>query len=145
MIEVWARKYVDRVVAPIGSFLAGLGVRPAHLTITGLVVTLTGSILLALGNVIPGALVILAGSALDGLDGSVARASGSASPRGALLDSVFDRIGETSMYAACSFWLTSRLSPQEGDPALVVLCVLSLGASLLISYLRAKADVGRVE
>jgi len=145
MIEVWARKYVDRVVAPIGRVLAGFGVQSAHLTITGLFITLVGSILLALGNVVPGALVILAGSALDGLDGSVARASGSSSPRGALLDSVFDRIGETSMYAACSFWLTSRLSPQEGDPALVVLCVLSLGASLLISYLRAKADVGRVE
>lgn len=145
MIEVWAREHVEKVVAPIGRGLARLGVRPAHLTVTGLVVTLVGSTLLATGSVVIGALVILGGSALDGLDGSVARASGSASPRGALLDSVFDRIGETAMFAACSFWLTSRLSPDEGDPALVVLCVLSLGASLVISYLRAKADIGRVE
>ncbi len=145
MIELWARHYVDRVVAPIGRALAGIGVRPAHLTATGLAVTLVGSVWLATGGVVYGALIILAGSALDGLDGSVARASGTASDRGALLDSVFDRIGETSMFAACSFWLASRLSPAEGDPALVVLCMLSLGASLLISYLRAKADIGGVE
>ena len=89
--------------------------------------------------------MILAGSALDGLDGAVARASGTASARGALVDSVSDRLGETAMFASCAFWLTSRTSPQEGDPALVVLCVLSLGASLVISYLRAKADIGRVD
>jgi len=119
--------------------------RPAHLTLTGLIVTLVASAMLANGDVQRGALVILAGSALDGLDGAVARASGTASARGALFDSVSDRLGETAMFAACAFWLASRLSPQEGDPALVVLCVLSLGASIVISYLRAKADVGGVE
>ena len=145
MIELWTRQYVERVVAPIGRVLARMRVQPAYLTVAGLVVTLAGSGWLANGNVKTGAVVILAGSALDGLDGAVARASGSASARGALIDSVSDRLGETAMFAACAFWLTSRLSPNEGDPALVVLCVLSLGASLVISYLRAKADVGGVE
>ena len=145
MIELWARRYVDVVVAPIGRALAWMRVRPAHLTLVGLAVTLFGSVWLANGRVKEGALVILVGSALDGLDGAVARASGTASARGALIDSVSDRLGETAMFAACAFWLTSRTSPQEGDPALVLLCVLSLGASLVISYLRAKADIGRVE
>lgn len=145
MIELWARRYVEAAVAPVGQALAWMRVQPAHLTLAGLAVTLAGSVLLANGNVRAGALVILAGSALDGLDGAVARASGTASARGALIDSVFDRVGETVMFAACGFWLTSRTSPQEGDPALVLLCVLSLGASLVISYLRAKADIGGVE
>lgn len=145
MIELWARRYVEAVVAPIGRGLAWMRVQPAHLTLGGLAVTLLGSFWLADGRVVPGALVILAGSALDGLDGAVARASGTASARGALVDSVSDRLGETAMFASCAFWLTSRTSPQEGDPALVVLCVLSLGASLVISYLRAKADIGRVD
>ncbi|HDH02783.1 MAG TPA: hypothetical protein ENH15_00885 [Actinobacteria bacterium] len=56
-----------------------------------------------------------------------------------------DRIGETSMFAACAFWLTSRVSPAEGDPALVVLTLLSLGAAILTSYLRAKAEVEGVD
>lgn len=145
MIELWTRQHVEKAVAPVGRALARIRVRPAHLTLTGLVVTLVGSGLLANGEVRVGALVILAGSALDGLDGAVARASGSASPRGALIDSVSDRLGETAMFAACAFWLTSRMSPQVGDPGLVVLCVLSLGAALVTSYLRAKADIGGVE
>lgn len=145
MIELWTRQHVEKVVNPLGRGLVRIRVRPAHLTVTGLVVTVIGSALLANGSVKVGALVILAGSALDGLDGAVARAAGTASARGALIDSVSDRLGETAMFAGCAFWLTSRLSPDEGDPALVVLCVLSLGASLLVSYMRAKADIGRVE
>lgn len=145
MIELWLRDRIQVVVTPIGRSLAGLGIRPMYLTITGLLVTLFGSLLLARGSLVVGALLIMGGSALDGLDGPVARVSGTASPRGALVDSVSDRLGEAAMFAACAFWLTSRISPAEGDPALTLLCVLSLGAALITSYLRAKADVGGVD
>lgn len=145
MIELWLRERIDVIVTPIGRALARIGMRPIHLTVLGLLITLTGSWFLARANLELGAAVILAGSALDGLDGAVARSSGTASRRGALVDSVFDRLGETAMFGACAFWLTSRISPAEGDPALVVLCVLSLGAGLITSYLRAKADVGGVD
>lgn len=139
MIELRAQKYIEAIAAPLGRGLARLGLRPIHLTLGGLAITLAGSGLLANGWTTGGALIILAGSALDGLDGAVARAAKTASARGALVDSVSDRLGETAMFGACAFWLTSRVSPDEGDPALVVLCVLSLGAALLTSYLRAKA------
>lgn len=145
MIELRVRSRIDTFIGPIGRFLAKVGLHPIHLTFTGLAITLTGAVFLARGDLITGPILILAGSALDGLDGAVARASGTASKRGALVDSVSDRIGETSMFAACAFWLTSRTSPSEGDPALVLLTVLSLGAALLTSYLRAKADVGGVD
>ena len=139
MIELRAQKYIEAIVAPLGRGLARLGLRPIHLTLGGLIITLGGSALLANGWTAGGALIILGGSALDGLDGTVARATNTASARGALVDSVSDRLGETAMFGACAFWLTSRGSPAEGAPALVVLCVLSLGAALLTSYLRAKA------
>lgn len=145
MIELRVRSRIDTVIGPIGRFLARIGLRPIHLTLSGLFVTLAGSVVLARGSVEVGALLILGGSALDGLDGSVARASGTESKRGALVDSVSDRLGETAMFAACAFWLTSRTSPAVGDPALVVLTMLSLGAALVTSYLRAKADVGGVD
>lgn len=128
------------LIVPIGQTLAKIGVRPIHLTIGGLLVTLAGAVLLAWGQTIAGAIVILFGSAMDGLDGAVARAAGTASARGAMIDSVADRIGETAMFASCAFWLTSKASPEEGDPALVLLTVLSLAASLLVSYMRAKAE-----
>ncbi len=145
MIETRVRSRIDTIISPIGRFLAKIGVRPVPVTLAGLAITLTGSTVLALGSLVLGAILILVGSALDGLDGAVARASGTASKRGALIDSVSDRIGETSMFAACAFWLTSRVSPAEGDPALVVLTLLSLGAAILTSYLRAKAEVEGVD
>jgi len=145
LIELRVRSRIDAFIGPIGRFLAKIGLHPIHLTLTGLAITLAGSVMLARGEVVGGALTILGGSALDGLDGAVARASGRASERGALIDSVSDRIGETAMFAACAFWLTSRISPSVGDPGLVMLTVLSLGAALLTSYLRAKADVGGVD
>ena len=128
------------VIAPIGRALAKIGFRPVHLTLGGLFVTLAGAITLARGATTLGASIMLVGSAMDGLDGAVARASGTASARGALIDSVSDRIGETAMFGACAFWLTARASPEVGEPALVTLTVLSLAASLLVSYLRAKAE-----
>lgn len=133
MIELRVRKRVDRLVNPIGRGLARIGVTPTWLTMVGLSVTVVGAVLVAREAFVAGALVALAGAALDGLDGSVARARGSASLSGALLDSVADRMGETAMWAGLAFALSdsARLS---------LLCVLSLGASLLVSYVRGKAE-----
>ncbi len=145
MIELRVRHRIDIIVIPIGQTLAKIGIRPIHLTLGGLFVTLLGAVLLASGETIVGPILMLGGSALDGLDGAVARAAGTASARGALIDSISDRIGETAMFAACAFWLTSKASPSEGDPALVLLTVLSLGAALLVSYMRAKAETTGVD
>ena len=133
MIELRVRKRVDRLVNPIGRGLARIGVTPTWLTMIGLGVTVIGAVLVARESFLAGALVALTGAALDGLDGSVARARGSASLSGALLDSVADRMGETAMWAGLAFALSdsARLS---------LLCVLSLGASLLVSYVRGKAE-----
>ena len=133
MIELRVRKRVDRLVNPIGRGLARIGVTPTWLTMIGLGVTVIGAVLVARESFVAGALVALTGAALDGLDGSVARARGSASLSGALLDSVADRMGETAMWAGLAFALSdsARLS---------LLCVLSLGASLLGSYVRGKAE-----
>ncbi len=133
MIELRVRKRVDRLVNPVGRALARIGVTPTWLTLIGLAVTLSGAVLVAREHFIAGALVAALGSALDGLDGSVARARGSASRSGALLDSVADRIGETGMWAGLAFALSD-------SDRLSLLCVLSLGASLLVSYVRGKAE-----
>lgn len=133
MIELRIRGRVERFIDPIGAFLAKVGFTPTWLTMVGLGLTLIGAFLVANTRFVSGALVALAGSALDGLDGSVARARGTASASGALLDSVADRMGETGMWAGLSFALA-------GVPRLTFLCVVSLSAALLVSYIRAKAE-----
>lgn len=133
MIELRVRGRIERFIDPIGRFLAKLGFTPTWLTLLGLLLTLVGAVMVGFGMFRAGAFVALAGSSLDGLDGSVARAKGSASASGALLDSVADRMGETAMWAGLAFALSDT-------PVLSLLCVVSLGAALLVSYVRAKAE-----
>lgn len=133
MIDLHIRPRVQWVLQPIGRGLAQVGVTPQVLTLVGLLVTMAGAGLIGAGNLWTGALIALLGSALDGLDGSVARAAGTASARGALLDAVADRIGEVAIFAGLAVAFS-------GSARILLLIVLSLGGSLLVPYLRAKAE-----
>ncbi|MFQ5966620.1 MAG: CDP-alcohol phosphatidyltransferase family protein [Acidimicrobiia bacterium] len=132
MIEVRARKQAERLVAPIGRFLARMHVSPAGVTLAGLVITIGGAVLVAVGQLAVGSWIVVIGSIVDSLDGAVARATGKVTDRGAFVDSVADRMGETAMWAAVVVAVPTQ--------PVAVLCVLVLGGSLLTSYLRAKAE-----
>ena len=71
----------------------------------------------------------------DVLDGAVAKASGTASPRGAFFDSVCDRLTDALLLGGVAWYLASR---HPGRIALLPMAVLAL--SMLISYERAKAE-----
>ncbi len=133
MIETRVRSHIDRIVDPIGRLLAKVGFTPLALTVTGLAVTIAGAVLIGRRALVVGALVALAGATLDGLDGAVARARGMVSPRGALIDSVADRIGESAFWSGVAFAVADR-------PRLVALCVVCVSGALTTSYLRAKAE-----
>jgi len=138
MIEMKARRRANALFAPIGKALARIGVRAWHVTLFGLIIALGGAALIAAGRLQLGAGIVVVGSAIDALDGAVARARGSVSARGALLDSVTDRVEETAMWTGLALAVSDT-------PAWVALCTASLGGSLLISYLRAKVETGGVD
>ena len=71
----------------------------------------------------------------DVLDGAVAKASGTASPRGAFFDSVCDRLTDALMLGGVAWYLSSN---HPGRIAVLPMAVLA--ASMLISYERAKAE-----
>src|SRR5205823_1368834 len=70
----------------------------------------------------------------DILDGTVARYSGKAGPRGAFFDSVADRVADALILGGIAWYLRgeSRHAP--------VLALAALALSMLISYERAKAE-----
>ncbi len=127
------RGRIERFLDPMGRMFAALHITPTAMTVTGLVVVIVASWRIASGDLVVGGWLFLAGSALDGLDGTVARVTGTASRRGALIDSVADRIGEVAVWAALATWLAL-------EPQWVLISVLALGGALLTSYLRAKAE-----
>lgn len=133
MIDMRLRPHLHGILEPIGRFLAKLGFTPTVMTLLGLGIAITGSVIIGLGELFWGGLVALAGSAVDGLDGAVARASNRVTERGAYLDSVSDRIGEISILAGLAV-------SQRNDARILLLCLLCLGGALLIPYIRAKAE-----
>ena len=136
MFDARFRTAVDRAVRPAGRALRRTGLSPDHLTATGILLSVPAAWAIATGRLVLG-LVVLIGSALPDLfDGSLAKASGRASRRGAFFDSVGDRVSDSIVLAGFAWYAQDRFGAHA---ALVPLAVL--GVSQLVSYIRAKADV----
>ncbi|HEY2327868.1 MAG TPA: CDP-alcohol phosphatidyltransferase family protein [Gaiellaceae bacterium] len=81
------------------------------------------------------AIVFVAGSVLDILDGALARAGGKTTPFGAFLDSTTDRVSEGFMLTALGFVLA-----RHHHPIFVAVTVAAVAGSFLVPYARAKAE-----
>jgi CDP-diacylglycerol--glycerol-3-phosphate 3-phosphatidyltransferase len=90
---------------------------------------------IATGRLVLGLILLIASALPDLFDGSLARASGRSSHRGAFFDSVGDRVSDTVVLAGFAWYAQDRFGHHA---ALVPLAVL--GVSQLVSYIRAKAD-----
>jgi len=134
VIDTRVRPRVTRFLEPIGKALAAVGVTPTMMTAIGLGIVIVGAILIASDALRTGAIVVLIGSLLDGLDGSIARASDSVTARGAFLDSVFDRIGEIAAFAGLGVAFVD-------NERILLLVVLAIGGAMLVPYIRSRAEV----
>lgn len=129
------RSGVDRAVKPIGGALKGTGLSPDHFTALGLLLAFPAAGAIAAGWLGLGVGLLIGSAVPDLLDGALAKASGRASVRGAFFDSVADRISDTVVLGGVAWYLLDRY---HNHVALLPMAVL--GASLLISYERAKAE-----
>jgi CDP-diacylglycerol--glycerol-3-phosphate 3-phosphatidyltransferase len=81
------------------------------------------------------AVVFVAGSVLDILDGALARAGGRTTPFGAFLDSTTDRVSEGFMLTAIAF-----VFARHGRDLFVAVAMAAIAGSFLVSYTRARAE-----
>ena len=93
------------------------------------------SLAIANGALRAGLLLLILCAVPDLLDGAVAKASGTASPRGAFFDSVADRVSDALLLGGVAWFLASN---HPGRIAVLPMAVLA--ASMLVSYQRAKAE-----
>jgi CDP-diacylglycerol--glycerol-3-phosphate 3-phosphatidyltransferase len=108
---------------------------PNTVTIVGSLLQAGVGVVFGLGRVRLGGWLLLAVAPIDALDGALARASGRKSRFGAFLDSTLDRVSD----AALILGLTAHyLRLQAHVPAALLL--VSLVSSLLVSYVRARAE-----
>jgi len=130
------RSTFETGLRPVGQQIRRTGITANHLTATGLVMAAAASITIANGSLRAGLLLLVLTALPDVLDGAVAKASGTASPRGAFFDSVVDRVSDALLLGGVAWYLSS----QPGAGRIAVLPMAVLGASMLISYERAKAE-----
>lgn len=123
------------LVQPVGAFLIRRGIRPNMITIAGLIGTAIGSLFLAQGNFVTGALIIGFTSAFDAIDGTMARLLGEPQDFGAFVDSVSDRYSELIIFAAL-LWYSLGI----GDQWLSLAIYFAAFGSVLVSYTRARAQ-----
>ena len=121
---------------PAVNVLSRLGVTPNMLTPFGLAGTCWGAVLSANVPFLGAGLVMLAFSALAFLDGSLARATGRATPFGSVLDSTMDRLSEAAVLFGL-LWYFSGLNAREEE----LLIFAAVVASIMVSYLRARAEI----
>lgn len=98
MFDAALRPWIDRCLDPVGRGLARIGVSPNAVSWFGFGLGIAAAMAAALGAPVTAALLILANRLCDGLDGAVARASGS-TDLGAYLDITLDFI----FYSAIPF------------------------------------------
>ncbi len=135
MLDGHYRRGVDRGTTPVGAALARAGVTANFLTVTGLVFAAVAAVVIASGYLLIGLFALIACGLPDLLDGPVAKASGTASVRGAFLDSVSDRVSDSLLMGGVAWYLFGH-----GDPRMAILAFVVLGSTFLISYERAKAE-----
>jgi CDP-diacylglycerol--glycerol-3-phosphate 3-phosphatidyltransferase len=129
------RSGVDRAVRPAGEVLRRAGLTPDQLTAFGLLLSLPAAWAIATGRLGLGLGLLIASAVPDLLDGALAKAAGTASTRGAFFDSVADRVSDAIVLVGVAWYVQSHYRGHLG-----LLPVGVLGASMLVSYERAKAE-----
>src|SRR3954453_2062437 len=132
-----ARASVGRVTDPLGRALVRWGISADLVTVVGTVGSVAGAVwFLPRGQLFIGPCVITAFVLFDLLDGAIARAKGSGTRFGAVLDSTCDRIADGALFAALAWWCLHA----GNQPHTAVAAMLSLVAGQVVSYLKARAE-----
>ena len=130
-------RYVE---LPGARFFRALGVTPNAITLLGFGLSVVASCLVGAGWLVAGGVVFLLGGALDLLDGALARLTDTATPFGALMDSVFDRLGEASLFVGLAVYAVRSDFSENHLLFFIVSLLLALVFSQGVSYLRARGE-----
>jgi phosphatidylglycerophosphate synthase len=104
-------------------------------TLFGLAMHVPTAYFIATGHFLWAAAFLVVFGLFDTLDGGLARAQGKASPAGMLLDASTDRFKEVMLYTGAAYWFVFH-----HEATMAAWAVLACGASLSVSYVKAKGE-----
>ena len=135
------REKITPITTRIGNNFGSLGLSPTFWSMIGFAFAILSSIFFGLTNflnqqglefpwqVIASIMLLISGF-FDIVDGSVARVMKKTTTRGAFLDSNFDKVSEALIFIAIAM----------GGLSNPILAMIALSTSILVSYLRARAE-----
>ena len=135
MIDERLRGDVEKRLRPVGARAGKARLKADHLTLLGLIMAVATSVAIGTGALRAAVLLLVLTAVPDALDGAVAKATGTASPRGSFFDSVADRVSDALLLGGTAWYLADAHGSRWA-----VLPLAVLAASMLISYERAKAE-----
>lgn len=135
-MRVWFRWYYQ----PIAAFLNRIGIRPNTVTLIGLAGTVGCAVLIAFGHMTWAGLLLLVMGPVDALDGALARMRNEASAWGAFVDSVTDRYSELVLFLGFLIYYMLHANATG-----ILLAYLAAAGSVLVSYVKARADASKLD
>jgi len=135
-----AEDYLTRLVVRL---LAKTPVTPNAMTWIGFSITLGAGVLIITEHLLAAGFVVLFAGFFDMLDGALARGTDRVTRFGAILDSTLDRFSEAALLLSVLSIYAVRATEQSTPVILIV--GFALVGSLLVSYIRAKAEAMGLE
>ncbi|MEC7304642.1 MAG: CDP-alcohol phosphatidyltransferase family protein [Pseudomonadota bacterium] len=126
MFDAQLRPLVDRVLDPVGALVARTGVTANQISFAGFALGLGAAVAVAFGAGTAAVLLIIANRLLDGLDGAVARSTGS-TDLGAYLDITLDFL----FYSAVPFAFAVADPANATAAAFLIFSFVGTGSSFL--------------
>ncbi len=124
--------YLTRLAVQL---LAKTPITPNAISWFGFLVTVGAAALIISGHLFAAGFVVLIAGFFDTLDGALARSTNRTTQFGAVLDSTLDRLAEAVLMLSILV-----IYAREQSVAGILLVGLALIGSLLVSYLRARAE-----
>jgi CDP-diacylglycerol---glycerol-3-phosphate 3-phosphatidyltransferase len=129
------RDRVRGIATPVALAMGRVGLTPNGLTLIGFAGTCVAAILAGVQAWLPAGILVLVFGVFDMFDGTLARATGTASRLGAFMDSVFDRWGEGIVYVGIVAGCVAA-GFNEG----AILAAAAMTSAFMVSYARAKSE-----
>ena len=126
---------LTRLGDPVARALLRAHVRPNHLTLVGLGVSILAACAFAQGSLRTGAVLLTLAGLFDFFDGSLARLANSVSAFGAFLDSVVDRYSDLVVLLGVVLYYH-----RAADTTGVFLTIGALVGTIMTSYTKARAQ-----
>jgi CDP-diacylglycerol---glycerol-3-phosphate 3-phosphatidyltransferase len=135
VVRVAVRGYIRHFARYLNKATNGR-IHPDAVTIVGVIMHIPIALLVAHGgyNLLAAALLVIFGL-FDTLDGEIARLQERGGARGMLLDASTDRMKEVMLYTAAAY-----VFALSNHPATAAWAAAACGASLCVSYVKAKGE-----